>query len=239
MTSRSDLILQMPALAEAPRSLELAEQLVDTSALLHEQMPEYLGMTAFGSIVRGQAVETSDADVYVYFDGSRTSLQDRKRAPTAVFHENGFIGTMGYATNLRVGYKRRVHEALKSSGVLRADVVALPLRADIIDKQAEFILTQAPHVKFEELEGTMGPQNICGLFHAAIDDGGLASYRERTLQQFAKSEDGEAAWRIVRRTVTRFEAGRDKVAERDFEDASHRYIPRTLQVAQVYYADLQ
>jgi len=59
--------------AATETSLAIRRGLETVASELSTTLPEYRGMTVFGSVARGQAKEGSDADIFVYIEPSEQS----------------------------------------------------------------------------------------------------------------------------------------------------------------------
>jgi hypothetical protein len=115
----------------------------------------------------------------------------------------------------------------------------VPVTDTIIKEEADFVLEVAGADDARQAEVMASAQafrNLRGLFHAAIDAGALRRFQVQAIEAFAASEDGEAAWAMLRQKVIGFEAGRGR---NDTDDATWRYIPANLEEAAQYYGGAQ
>lgn len=203
-------------------------------AELRESMPEYVGMTLFGSMARKETRPDSDADVFVFIrPESDAQLQHDARVQDhdvmrriAVGNQ---IGTVLFNGHISIKYFSAVKEKIEATGIPRAGVITLPISEKIVAETTTELLQNAK--RFAESgnpDEVRVPRNVRALFHVPIDDEGLVQYRNHVLTRMAEDPNGNLAWRMVRHRVLSFEVRKD---QDDIEAAGHRYFPGSLEEA--------
>jgi hypothetical protein len=229
-----------PIIAPEELSRRRLNQLAELAHALHGEMPEFLGMTAFGSTVRGEATPASDVDMYVFMsltDAENSSQHNPRVKPD---EKTGFFSdvpnTLVFHGGIELDYNAAIREHLPEQEIADADIIILPLDKTIVEDRTSLLLDNAKHYAdgtktLTELDG-LAPRNIRGLFHAPIDNERLRPFIGQVLDQLAASPYGDQAWRMLRHMVIGFEQGR----EGNFAEKPHRTIPETLAEALKFYA---
>ncbi|MBS0553743.1 MAG: nucleotidyltransferase domain-containing protein [Proteobacteria bacterium] len=206
---------------------------------LHAELPEFTGMTAFGSTVRGEAGPDSDVDIAVFIEPSDAegSPQRNPNVPKGdAIRVNPYARKYEFHGGIDTIYKTLILRHLQEEGVMKADMDVLPISQGIIEHSRKRLLDKAEKHEGPDTGENMPvvPKNIRFLFHAPIDDERLRPYVSQTLEGLQESPYGERAWGMIRRTVAHFEEGRDDGA---YESNPHRYIPPTLADAVGFYEE--
>ncbi|HEV2402917.1 MAG TPA: nucleotidyltransferase domain-containing protein [Candidatus Saccharimonadales bacterium] len=225
----------MPPPSEA--SVQILNGLSQAAEHMETSLPGFVGMTAFGSAVRGEANEDSDGDIFVFVRPDKNSpSQNHPAAPV----EQPLIKTATGATrntvefnpDVRFGYNQLVYAALKKADIKKADITVLPLDESIVTEAVNDLMGEAQKwdTGVRPLEPAV-PRNIRGLFHLPINDRGLQPYIEQVLTALSTGGYGDTAWRMLRHRVVSFEHRKGS----GMEGVEHRYIPATLEEARGYY----
>lgn len=233
----------------ALRGRELSEQrlayLASLAQGLHRTIPEFLGMTVYGSTSRGEARPSSDADLFVFIEpaAKAASLGD----PRVPEEQPGIIlssdaaprnysshPTYGFTRNIEVNYRRMVVSRLRGV-VPSVDLDVLPISEAIVDRSTDALLETAQRWAMGDAGDVSLPDNIRGLFHKPVDTERLQPHIGRVLENLAGSPFGEVAWSAIRRRVVGFEKRRGTAAAAFYS----REIPETLMDAQGHFATLR
>lgn len=209
--------------------LECVENVAD---ILKEAMPEYRGITVFGSVARGEARPDSDVDIFVLINPDETApvaarlLENTPDAAVTSTVEDGPLeGATHFHGAIDIDYKFTVMDMLKAQGINKADVIVMPVDQEVVDTGTQLVIDSV--VRYES-EGTrVVPRNIEALFHAQVGAGDLLDLQQAAIKKLLAAEKGEVAWRMIRHMVIAREQGRGG----DYSDPSHRKIPADLQEA--------
>ena len=236
MAIERDVFAVVPIAAENDQSRDRLERLVQSAETIRQRIPEYLGMTAFGSCVRGEAKETSDVDIYVHLDGTRSTMEDFENESFLVHEpcalDEDMAGSSNYRFDLNYAYKMTIKDILAEHGIHEVDLIAAPTSSKLVEDSARQALRAAEYWNIGEKDyGAVAPRNIRGLFHVPIDSERLEPFQRQALDLFANSKHGETAWRMMRMMVAEYEVG----TGRHLPDLSHREIPESLNDARPYY----
>ncbi|MBL8159800.1 nucleotidyltransferase domain-containing protein [Candidatus Saccharibacteria bacterium] len=230
-----------PETKSTPETRERSARYLDAAAdafeAMRREMPEVIGLTAFGSTVRGEAGPESDADVYLYVETSDTApYQTVKPGMEAVQRrDSGSLeGTYEFNPAIAMNYKWKFYTDLKERGIPKSDIVLAPINDEIITSQVDEMLDYAAAFDMEDLKTAdkKCPRNVRGLFHAPVQDEGLKGYRDKVLARLVDSEHGEKVWMMISHFVEGFERRKtDATSSRP----DHRTMPRTLGEAIEHY----
>jgi predicted nucleotidyltransferase len=225
------------------------------SAELHYAVPEFVGMTVFGSTARGDARAPgargpddrgSDADIYAYFRPEPQShiqhniypdLPDEHKVVVDTDPKSPTQGMIEFDWRIRADYYQVIKEAIVRNGMLStSDIHALPISPEIVTHQVAAILEQAK--VYEESgsipKGASFSRNLRGLFHVPVDDQELRPFRDQAITELAASPQGETAWKFIRYSIGRDEVG----AQADATQINHRQVAQTLAEAVDQYKNL-
>lgn len=213
-------------------------QLDAASESLHVELPEYIGMTVFGSIARLEATPDSDADLFVFLrPGDEYNLQHEPRVTEGnqlVVSAGAQIGTIVFDTYINMQYDRTLQKTITATGVNDPHIIILPLDEHIIDQTSKTLLDIAK--TWDEGDKSIGalvPRNIRALFHVPTGDSDLQLFMEQALGILKASPHSNTAWAMIRHNVLSFEKGR---GQQDIDLVTHRYLPKTLGEALAYYS---
>ncbi len=202
------------AMTTEQRSVGQLNKLVDVAATLKTQLPEFAGMTAYGSVVRGNAKQESDVDITVFFDVSQDRTSDlvnhvRKTAPNEI-EDLSDVHIFDLSTKLR--YNIAIRNALKEKGTLNpqdADISALPISSEIVSEEVKDLLNVAARYDSSKDENKVwAPRNIRALFNMPIADERLKGYQAQVVQDLSRSPYGKRAWQMLAFRAVHFEKGR-------------------------------
>jgi len=217
------------------------DQLATLSQELQATMPEYEGMTAMGSTVRGEARPDSDVDILVFVRPDATSPRQNVNNEPG-FDPNSIIEkgesqhlpqTFSFDIGKGMNYKFPINESLRQSGIPHADIEVLPISKEIVDEATGDLLTDArAYDEDPNIKPTGVARNIRALFQAPIDAEKLEPYMGQVLAKLGSNPHGETAWKMIRNFVVHFEKGRE---QESYAGVKHRYIPATLEEAKGYY----
>lgn len=226
----------MPAAAENPSSVAYVDALVDVSEKIREKLPEYAGMTVYGSTVRGDTGPESDVDIHVFMETSDNSdIQTMVSDPdfrTVQIPFGPTEGTFYFATLIDTRYKEQVEDELVDRGFPTADITILPINKTIVEKSVESAAANVKTIIETGGESYLIPRNIRCLFNAPIEDERLQPYRLQALSLIKDSPYGKAIWMLLRQWISYYEGGRDND---DLNAIEHRPVPDTLADALEYY----
>ncbi len=244
-TANLAAILQVTPSEQSVRNFEALAAACET---LHAGMPEFAGMTVFGSTSRGEArpaTETdqgSDADMYAFVvvDSDRSPTQhsylESHRSvlaePITDVTSNAY-GLIAFDRFLQIAYESTIYRvAVEHGAPSHTDVLTMPISGDIVDFQANILLQIAEkHTKTGKLPKSLVPRNIRGLFQLGVDTAELQPYQAQLLRRLGESEYGNTAWRLIRHTISFYEVGEG----REPSELHHRQVPATLEEAVEYY----
>ena len=218
-------------------SARLLSGLARTSEMLHADTPGFIGMTVFGSTVRGQAKPGSDVDLWVLMDPTIPLEDDRgytfdmsgdfkKRA------EGVHTGTYDVSFVAEAEYRHWVRKHLAQNGIDKSDVIILPLTTDILADCVTDLLAVATEINQNTRQDVRCARNVRALFHVPVEGEALQPYIEQTLTALSAHPDGETAWQIIRSGLVTFERPKD---QQGLKGVNHRYIPANLEEARGYY----
>ncbi len=217
------------------------EMLQQVSSELHEEWPEYVGMTVFGSMSRREARIDSDADVFVFIKPDQeASLQhDPRVADAEVIRRLGDnqVGTVAFNSFITAKYHSQAAAAIEASGIPRAGVIVLPLDSLIVTNTTSELLQNAELINLgDDTIGARVPRNIRALFHVPLQAQELAQFQKQVLDTLNANPNGELAWRMIRHMVLSFEARKDVV---DVGTADHRPLAQNLgEARQQFFGEL-
>lgn len=212
-------------------------QLESVAKTLEAELPEFEGMTLFGSTARGEAKEDSDVDLFVFIMPTESSDIQNNSGYTdsqKTVRLNGvFEGTVSLQLGLASDYHKYLSPILQQEGINHADITFMPLD-DVIAEQAtrELLDTAREWDEGDHTKGAMVPRNIRGLFHVPLGNGRLRPYIEQVFSTLSASPHGDTAWKMIRVQLIGFEKRRD---QEHYESVSHRNIPATLDEARELY----
>jgi len=212
------------------------DRLSSSAEDLQEALPEYRGMTIFGSTVRGVATEYSDADIFVFLavDPGAKIQQGTDQSQLVERIETGALkGAHIFRLAVAHEYEALINSDLHTHGIDSADIFTTPISEHIISQEVAEALQGAGEWDHTKQGEAVAPRNIRGLFHMSVDDTLLKPYRKQVLETYAQSPHGETAWKMLRHMTAYFEVGRE--GEADLPQVSHRELPSTLQEAIEYY----
>jgi hypothetical protein len=231
-------LAEIPAVAANELSVAMVHGLEGVSADLAAAHPEYRGMTVFGSTVRGETHEGSDADVFVFMeiDPESPAQAAADMLPVTFQYGDSLRGSHMFNGNVGIAYGKTTTAAVKRHGLAdNSDLIVLPISAEIIESAAQEALAGAREYEETGVGDAVAPRNIRGLFHPGIDDGQLVRYRQAALRAYAASPHGATAWRMLRHTLGSFENPKTATTAAEFQNIQHRYVPETLDDALAYY----
>jgi predicted nucleotidyltransferase len=207
---------------------------------MQEEDPNVLGLTMFGSMVKGKAHETSDVDGYLFLDAERLAQEEEQlaaqenREARPVTFDIGDTGNLSTypGEHLYDVYKPLIKEKFTKGDLLNeeqiSDVNIRPISEEIIDRHLSSLL-QASKLSENSEDGVdIEPsQNLYGLFHLSIGHG-LEKYRQQVIEKLEEfGSEGEEIWsKIIGQT--------EKLEQYMYTDTPVRY-PRTLAEARDLY----
>lgn len=207
---------------------------------MKEENPNVLGLTLFGSMVKGKAHEDSDVDGYLFLDVDRLAEEENElalqenREPRPVTFDIGDTGNLSTypGEHLYDIYKPLIREKLTHDGSLSEekirDINIRPVGHDMIDKHLLSLQQAIESLKNGDSEVRIEPsQNLYGLFHLAVGHG-LEGYRKYIIEELEQlGQEGEDIWRtIIRKT--------EQLEQYMYTDTPIHY-PRTLTEARRAY----
>lgn len=232
MTSPDFLQASSETLASLPSpvlSRQRLDGLQDVARALHETMPEYTGMTAFGSTVRGEAREDSDLDICVFVNAGDNEGSIEAHSSTDPELAETYIVTNPLEAS---GISYRVKKEMEARNLpgRSSDVEIVPINHDIVADTTEILMANA--VKLKEGDTSIRiPRNVRELFYAAIDTANLQPYIEQALRVLSNDVRGEEGWHLIRGAVEYYENKRGEQGQ----PLRHRYFPVNLEEARGYY----
>ncbi|MBP7006087.1 nucleotidyltransferase domain-containing protein [Patescibacteria group bacterium] len=202
--------------------------------------PSVLGLTLYGSMVKGKAHEDSDIDGYLYLDAeqlaqneARQALQEN-REPRPVTFDIGDTGTLSTypGEHLYDVYKPLIKDKFTKSGFLTeeqiSDINLRPISKEIIDRHLDSLQQALKLVRNGEENVSPEPsQNLYGLFHLEVGRG-LGSYRQQVIEKLeGLGQEGEEIWSMI--------IGQTEKMEQYMYTDTPIHYPRTLAEARNTY----
>jgi predicted nucleotidyltransferase len=178
--------------------------------LIKKDNPNILGLTIYGSMVKGRAHEASDIDGYLYIDAERLAREEEesalneRREPRQVTFNVGEVGKLATypAEHLYDVFKPLIIARFTESGHLKEeqvqDINVRPISAEIINEHIESMVHKLTESRETGTEAQIEPsQNLFGLFHLAIGHE-LDTFRTQVIEKLeALGGDGELIWRAI------------------------------------------
>jgi predicted nucleotidyltransferase len=196
---------------------------------LRMSRPDYVGMSAYGSTVRGEAGPDSDVDLYVFVAPDlKAPEQDNFRMSTSEHlqkeADGNHRGSVLFHGAIDGDYKYMLGEMLKSEGVNVPSMDVLPINNSIVEDTTAELLANARAYDGGDTrqEVVVVPLNIRGLFHVPIEDSQLATYRKQVIDILKADEHGETAWKMIRQYTVFYEKGRQ---QEHFDSLPYRQAP--------------
>ncbi|HUB93074.1 MAG TPA: nucleotidyltransferase domain-containing protein [Verrucomicrobiae bacterium] len=247
-TQRSVEYTSPPGATET--SIRYTQALAETAEELRASIPEFQGLTYYGSTARGEARapgtrdasdQGSDVDVFVFFrpdpnsyiqGGVHSDIPERYR--TGISTKGESKGSTIFESSIRYDYNLTVREVAAHHGLpTHGDTEAVPINEEIVADQVSRLLATAELVDASQTPDCFPSRNLQGLFHVSAGNDNLVEYRRQVVVLLALSPHGETAWRALRGRVGYFEVGRDK--EQYLPRIDHRRVPETLAEAVMQY----
>lgn len=207
---------------------------------MKEENTNVIGLSLFGSMVKGNAHEGSDIDGYLYIDAEHLAQEEAElaaqenREPRPVTFDVVNIGNISTypGEHLYDIYKPLIKEKFTEDGSLTeeqiSDINVRPVSSEIIDRHLSLLQKGLELSKRDDTNVKIeASQNLCGLFHLAVGHG-LDKYRQEIIEKLeGLGEDGESIWgNIIGQT--------EKLEQYMYTDTPIRY-PRTLVEARAMY----
>lgn len=207
---------------------------------MREEDPNVLGVTLYGSMVKGTAHEGSDVDGYLYLDADRLAREESElatqenREPRPVTFDVGDVGNVSTypGEHLYDVYKPLIKDKFTKDGLLNeeqiSDINIRPISGEIIDRHLSSLKQGLELARNGENDVNIEPsQNLFGLFHLAVGHG-LDSHRQQIIEKLeGMGQEGEEVWsKIIGQT--------EKLEQYMYTDTPIRY-PRTLAEARNRY----
>lgn len=228
-------------------SAELSQQRIKMAAQaaleMQVSLPGFLGVTAFGSTARGEARPDSDVDLFILVEpnnehspAAQSSISANQRILRVGFGGPTVTGTRIFHPHIINSYEQLLGESLSAAGIETADILVLPINEEIISEAVNELLGVAQRLDSGDrtIEHRV-PRNVSALFQMPISTKGLSPYIEQVIEQLGSTDGGQTAWRMIRRQVEYFEAGRSHDGT---NNVLHRQIPTTLGEVKDYYSKL-
>lgn len=226
-------------------AVDRLEAIKNTIGEIKSSHPEVLSLTAYGSMVKGTARESSDIDGYLFVDAESVNGQTQTdRFDNIVFSQD--IQTK-YQDLARLGLKEKADLADEQV----KDVLVLPISGEIIDEEIGRLLPYAQQIaeyrkakEEAEISGkdildedyphhpdneqwTHANNNLSSMFHLAVGKG-IEKYRGYLLDRLKTYGDaGEVVWEDIVGSVKFMEQGK---SEKPFDK-----YPKTIQDAERIY----
>jgi hypothetical protein len=207
---------------------------------MKEEDPSVVGLTMYGSMVKGKAHEGSDIDGYLYLDAERLAQNEMEQAlqenrePRPVTFDTGDAGNLSTypGEHLYDVYKPLLNEKMTKDGSLTeeqvSDINLRPISGEIIDRHLGSLQQGLEMARNGEEGVNIEPsQNLYGLFHLEVGRG-LGGYRQQVIEKLeGLGQEGEEIWsKIIGQT--------EKLEQYMYTDTPIRY-PRTLAEARNTY----
>lgn len=202
-------------LGKEPFARERIEAIKSAVEELQTENPEILGLTLFGSTVKGRHTKASDIDGFLFVDADLA--EEKYKEPIYNWKERSeFIIWMTEAYS-------HLYKELSVIGSydirVKTHVMPLPINEEIIDKEVEILVKK---------DNLLPRQNLTGMFHLMAGHG-IEKYRKYLVEKLAgMGELGEGVWhRIIDET--------EKWEEGNTREFGEKKYPRTLEEAKKLY----
>jgi hypothetical protein len=237
MSEYNHPVERLPHAAENPASVAYIDGLVDVAERLGGTLPEYKGMTLYGSTVRGETSQDSDVDISVFIELDETtpfqSVMDPAKPHLIEYVNAGpYTHSRRFVPLIESRYLAKLDEELSERGFPDSDRSILPISTAIVAENIQNVLDSAKaYRETQNLNDLHAPRNIRNLFQGTIDDTGLVNYRKQVLETLSQASEGQLAWKIIRFFAAKYEVGRNG----DPNALSHRTLPEDLVEAVSHY----
>lgn len=221
---------------------------------LQQEHPEILGLTLYGSTVKGTSTEASDIDGFVFVDAEKV-LGSQDSEITKEVIDDKYGDSMGdfFEDSTQIKYEELVRGVLRSQAGLTEEQVKhvriRPVSKRIIDTQiaqlSDYVDRLSEHkIKYSEylsgitsggkrIERPEMPEtvpttyNLSGLFHLKVGKG-IEAYRAYTVDKLSSmGSNGEQVWGQIIESV--------ESLERNMHSGTQIRYPRTLEEARRAY----
>lgn len=187
--------------------------------------PEVVGLTLFGSTVRGEVKLASDLDAYVFIDAQRVA-SNLGVDESSILHTNELsfsVGDVSFDEELEYKYYKGFTDRVMASTGLEItkvkDIRIRPISNDIIDAEVDRLCTWSGE--------SYASSNLQAMFYLQIGTD-LDRYRKHVLERLeGKGELGEKVWEAVVRDLEYW--------EQDGKQGVGKY-PKKLSEAKFMYA---
>ena len=225
-------LLSGSTLSRQELSTERVRLLTEAAGSMATSIPEFMGMTLFGSTARGEARPNSDVDIFVLVNPDNLPLRYERTSL------GGTTGTVEFTKWIRPNEEEisRIRQTTQAHGLDKIGLIVLPFNDAIFEQTISDLIEVATlWDSGDHSIGAQVPRNIRALFHVPIHDTELQPYIERTLTTLNNSPHGTIAWRMIRHQLVSLELPKMRTDDDFIKGLAHRYIPTTLDEAiQVY-----
>jgi predicted nucleotidyltransferase len=212
---QGDASLDTSLMSPHERSLYRIARLREAARQIEEEIPEFAGMTLFGSTVRGQAIEENDVDLNVFFEPSEDSpIQSgsfaeparRIRKTNPVDNPGNVRGAHVFYEDIDVNYQKAIKRILAAHGITIVEMDVWPINDEIVHDEVQDLLRFVEEAaKNGDTSSTWAPRNIRTLFNVPIAEEGLRAYQRQVVDELSASAFGAQAWKHISFWVRFFE----------------------------------
>lgn len=208
VSDSGELDFKRTLLSSDPKLREKVKKLREITEGLRAKYPEMIGMTLFGSHVKGYANNQSDIDANIYIDASRVFLP---------ITEHRKVNVLASPRFLRI--QEELAQGISEAG-LRAQSGGIYINLISKDQIIETCLSGS----FSE--------NIVRLFHLGAGKG-IYEYREAVISTFeSMGEEGEKRWSNLMAELSLFE---NRDMKPDLQKIRKNLYPKTLAEGRRYF----